>query len=110
MSITIRQYLVEIRHEGGTDKITTAAVSAAAAVDLILSAKHAPRSAVRRVWEWPECEYCDQRATRYVKDGGDLLCWTHAVDHYDTTANAKVATGELGIRRLTPADPVDWAA
>lgn len=107
----VRRYIVVMRHDKGTTPVTTMANAAAAAVSMVLLAERAPLRAVTAVYEWPTCDYCTTLATRYDRNTGDVipLCWDHAVEHYFTATGARENTGKLGVSRLTPLDPAEWA-
>jgi hypothetical protein len=67
-------FAVRVRHDHGVDTIRTAATDATVAVASVLAALGAPARAVVWVAKQPVCEYCDQPATRRVRDGGELVC------------------------------------
>jgi hypothetical protein len=108
----VREYVVTMRHDKGAIRIKTAASSAEWAVKQVLAAERAPLRAATRVVRRPTCDYCDQPATRYVRDSGDgtPLCAAHARDHYGTAAEIKAATGVLGVSRFEEMSPSDWGA
>jgi hypothetical protein len=68
------QYAVRVRHDRGTTTFLTAAQNGTAAVELILNVELAPARAVQWVAAQPTCEYCDQPATRRVRETGESIC------------------------------------
>lgn len=81
--MNIRQYAVRLRHDSGKWTVQTAATDAAAAVRVVLTAEGAPASAVVWVAEQPVCEYCDQPATRRVRESEEFVCAKCARDQTD---------------------------
>src|SRR2546428_246789 len=88
-------YVVRLRHDSGTITITIGLASTPRkAVDMVLAAEHAPRSAVVWVKARLCCDYCTSLATRYVRDSDDdtPLCDGCARDHYGSALAARAAT------------------
>lgn len=110
MTDTQTMFTVRLKHDSGHFTLTTAATDARTAVRLITTAEGAPVRAVQWVRHPPTCDYCDQPATRYEKDGQETpLCWPHAVEHHDTATAARYHTGQLGITRFTEVPAADWS-
>ena len=107
-------YVVRLRHDRGTVTITVGLASTPhIAVDMVLAAENAPRTAVMWVKVQPRCDYCTGLATRYVHDSGDdtPLCDACARSQYgDTVKAVRDATGKLGISRYLLVPEQDWAA
>lgn len=107
-------YVVRLRHDRGTVTITVGlATTPRIAVDMVLAAENAPRTAVMWVKAQPRCDYCTSLATRYVYDSGDdtPLCDACARSQHGGTASAaREATGKLGISRYPLIPEQDWAA
>lgn len=76
--MNIKQYAVRLRHDSGKWTVQTAATGAESAMQAVLVAEGAPASAVAWVAEQPVCEYCDQPATRRVRESHELICATCA--------------------------------
>lgn len=72
--MNVRKYAVRLRNDNGALTIETAATDAAAAVRVVLAAEGAPARSIAWVAEQPVCEYCDQPATRRVRESGEFVC------------------------------------
>lgn len=106
-----RVFLIRLRHDRGHDNWTIGHHdNARDAVAFLLADQLAPQRAVVWVKQRPVCDYCTESATRYDRDSGDPLCWSHAVEHNDTATGAREATGKLGVRRFELVEPSEWEA
>ena len=81
--MNIRNYAVRLRLDHGAHTLATAATNAAAAVRVVLTAEGAPARSVMWVAEQPVCEYCDQSATRRVRESREFVCAKCARDQTD---------------------------
>lgn len=92
----LRPYTVEVAFDGGMVRWPTLATSARDAVRDVMRVERVPDAAVRAVFEWPGCDYCDRFAQLFVRDGGMTpVCRRCALDHYGTATHVKQETGEL---------------
>jgi len=74
----IRRYAVRLHHDSGTVTLVTTATSATTAVGEVLTAEGAPARSVVWVAKQPVCDYCDQPATRRVRETHEPVCGTCA--------------------------------
>jgi len=103
-------FVLRLRYDRGYSELVTPAETARDAVTAVLSAPGTRVRAVQWVKVRPLCDYCTERARRYVRDSGEgtPLCDGCARSHYDTAAGVQVHTGTLGIRRFELVPEAEW--
>jgi hypothetical protein len=107
---TVTDYVVRLRHDRGHINLVTSGASPRGVVETVLGAEGAPVRAVLWVKVRPVCEYCTERAWRYVRDSGDgtPLCDAHALDHYGSKRGVRDHTGTLGPSRFVEVPEDEW--